>query len=1264
MLQAEYSKLAVTLNPESSHYIALEEAFAFLCPPLNTADGTEDYYHEQRLAYVKEMIPVMKKVGEKTPATSLVALPYLQKFQASEVESGSPSSPSILVTALIEEMFQLAITEGVRVRLEKQIISDPAKFKVLKHAEEMMVQREVETGELVKKHYRKRSIKLHPDRNGEEMRPIFEEFTDARTVLSNTKLRQSYLRGMLDVFKYYGTSMMAESHESWNKKHRPDKAEGDAPRGRRGKGDDNGDGNGNGKTLKLEGGLHQQLPKGVILHHRRDGKKNHVVSVSISVLRPLHDFYARVRSVRVEMKDTSDEKIVVELGRDDIVKKIECDRQGPILANEISVVEMTLNPGHWEVHWSATLDTVGTDPLNPKNATKNESVTTRSSAKATFHVVDYDELRKFQDFVMAENVCKVIKGELANTLHKLRTNQSDSTSMTSSARFGHYHQILVRARKKCYNLSRAMGVTGKSSSVYDSLSSLLAESRQVFAELEEKVEGAKKRKEKRDDVKHFKAYIAGVLESDDPMKWMMQVTEEELCCEGGDVNRLYQLFIEGKGKYVLMVDSEMYKEASLREDIFSTKQCKDLASRGEEVAILEAKEEEEAAAAEAKRKLEEEEREKMRKEAELRDKWAMVGQNATISGLTSEKGKPLNHQMARIMYYSVDKDRFEVQLYNNSEEKAYLRKDNLTVYYGHVPNPKQQQQQSPNKRKVVRQPPSVVAAPNANIWNCEKCTFENDDVSTECSMCINPRSKKSSEKQQGPVVEPSERQQEPVGEKNHEKKEPDAKKGPIKATATISTEKKADKLSVPVTNTSDSAQLKKTIYVRSSHSKKLTGKRGRKKKDLVSKSGADDIHIETSAIGTQVPVYLTGSREAVWKAIALIQEAIGMENVSEKLDKPAPPPAAPTPVVVSPSIVKAPAPIAPAPLEKVPVTNTQQSNTGFVNSGLFSGFGKPLDTVTNGVHVSVSGSETQPSSQYSFGDAFLPRGLMDLSVSTINNAEVPSEIGINSQGMTRETITEASISSLNDRSNVSKTYSNFTLNENDPLLVFLRAQHQCMKGSVDEFYIWLVKSEDIDSMSALKEAVSDDDYLNDSMKVGNGSSGLKGFKRKTFQRAVLEYDDTTPTKTLLSQPLKPPSNDPSAMNGMNGNAFLPSNLFSGNDDPNPFPVVSTSFSDPPEELFCPIGLVLMTVDPVLAADGITYERSCIENWFQKTNYRIQMAQENLKWNPLSERDQKVVENGIRSPAYGTMMMNLVLTPNTSVRNMARAYKERKDAARF
>jgi len=85
--------------------------------------------------------------------------------------------------------------------------------------------------------------------------------------------------------------------------------------------------------------------------------------------------------------------------------------------------------------------------------------------------------------------------------------------------------------------------------------------------------------------------------------------------------------------------------------------------------------------------------------------------------------------------------------------------------------------------------------------------------------------------------------------------------------------------------------------------------------------------------------------------------------------------------------------------------------------------------------------------------------------------------------------------------------SEITLNENDPLLIFLRSQESCIKGSVDKFYTWLVTSEDIDTIAALKEAVDEEEYL-DIIKVGGGGSSVKGFKMLPFKRAVLAYDNT------------------------------------------------------------------------------------------------------------------------------------------------------------
>ena len=122
---------------------------------------------------------------------------------------------------------------------------------------------------------------------------------------------------------------------------------------------------------------------------------------------------------------------------------------------------------------------------------------------------------------------------------------------------------------------------------------------------------------------------------------------------------------------------------------------------------------------------------------------------------------------------------------------------------------------------------------------------------------------------------------------------------------------------------------------------------------------------------------------------------------------------------------------------------------------------------------------------------------------------------------------------------------------------------------------------------------------------------IKGFKRKAFQRAVLEYfddeSDTKPTPEYPSLPQCQMKNQPETL-------------------------------EPPDELVCPISLVLMTNDPVLAADGITYERSSIEDWFKKS---------------------KAKGSVVYSPVHGTEMESMVLMPNIGIRNMARAFKDKK-----
>jgi len=88
----------------------------------------------------------------------------------------------------------------------------------------------------------------------------------------------------------------------------------------------------------------------------------------------------------------------------------------------------------------------------------------------------------------------------------------------------------------------------------------------------------------------------------------------------------------------------------------------------------------------------------------------------------------------------------------------------------------------------------------------------------------------------------------------------------------------------------------------------------------------------------------------------------------------------------------------------------------------------------------------------------------------------------------------------------------------------------------------------------------------------------------------------------------------------------------------------------------------MTDDPVVASDGITYERASIEDWFKKSKAKISEAEENLKLNPQSETDKRIIDTGICSPLYKTKMRSLTLVPNASLRNMSCAYKDKKSGA--
>lgn len=142
-------------------------------------------------------------------------------------------------------------------------------------------------------------------------------------------------------------------------------------------------------------------------------------------------------------------------------------------------------------------------------------------------------------------------------------------------------------------------------------------------------------------------------------------------------------------------------------------------------------------------------------------------------------------------------------------------------------------------------------------------------------------------------------------------------------------------------------------------------------------------------------------------------------------------------------------------------------------------------------------------------------------------------------------------------------------------LTFLEEHKDAIKGSPEVFGEWLV-TEDICCFTDLADAISDDEYLM-ALQHGNGMVGIKGYKQNAFKKAVLAVVHQNTTEQTPNE-----AND----------SFV-------NDD------------DVPTELLCPISHILMVNDPVVAADGHTYERVSISEWIQ--NSKLNLMHDGMTW---------------------------------------------------
>ena len=101
--------------------------------------------------------------------------------------------------------------------------------------------------------------------------------------------------------------------------------------------------------------------------------------------------------------------------------------------------------------------------------------------------------------------------------------------------------------------------------------------------------------------------------------------------------------------------------------------------------------------------------------------------------------------------------------------------------------------------------------------------------------------------------------------------------------------------------------------------------------------------------------------------------------------------------------------------------------------------------------------------------------------------------------------------------------------------------------------------------------------------------------------------------------------------------------------------INTLQEAPPEHLVCPITSDVMT-DPVLAADGESYERSAIETWIHNKTKEIMEAQDALRVNEEDEAAQRIVKAGVISPMGFGRLVSTSVTPNRALARLAQEWK--------
>ena len=964
----------------------------------------------------------------------------------------------------------------------------------------------------VQKHYRRASIKVHPDRHGPEFQSKFDDLTKAKDTLQDKGLREKYVDHLMPIISTFGTNrkvletsespMLISSHFEWIKKHQPDFIQQQQKQQQKPKKDDDG-------VRRIEGGLIYTKPRKphVSVVDDKERRIRVVMRIPPNISTEFHERWQKIyihqnihQTLAVRHQQQEERKPVITPFTRSTIK--ENDGTSDI------EIELTIpEDGIWDVSWKFEIEIGGYHGGDGTMVTLSElSDVATVDIRPYFHA-RVEELKSF------ERLAKRHMNTLKSSLNKL--SSASLLKEVTTDEMEAFQRSMLKAKQTRYNLKKAMKIVGVSTSrkvegfsdtTYGRLVDLLQDAKacqeRVVATLHERERHAAK--------KNFKESVYRILEVGDGGQWVEDLSEEELQQKGGDSNRLYQLLMEGKKAYrVDLVDASVLLSASNRSDLFSQKQARALTERAEHF--------ERQATEEARRVYEEEtkkeEEEKAQTELERYASQFERGELLQIQGL--KKQTSFNGRFVFVMGIHFGSDgqptgRFEVKLVDDDRQLALLTK-NLV-----------KSDKFMEKAKV-------------DPWACLHCTYlhEDDEAKLEsCAMCggsrhgsppeqsmlamdhstaghshnksqsdthgnyqktsadklpvqqkIPPSKSKASTKQQKRQTQAAKSKaatkQQNDTSSNSSTKQPKRQDQPAqsKTGANKNNDSSSDSSTRP--NKQNQHEKSKAATEQRNGAPSRTSTKGSKQQNRPVAASSSNQSRQQSKKGTQkAPVSVTGNKGSKSTPASSVTESQltsttssdGQRAVNESVD----------------SFVRNEINCFPS---HQPTGDVAQPTVVYGRTGVMVGqlHNTKLDDLRSVDHTAISGDSIFDMARRT-------------AASLVSPAQVPAQLGNLSFPSSDESYEHSQLLQQDQLFPSQSTLSNGgSGGRKDEVLLFLESHEKALKCSPSDFAEWL-QSEDVATMEDLADACNDEDFVSELV-----NHGLKKFKLSAFRKSAASH---------------------------------------------------------------------------------------------------------------------------------------------------------------